>query len=169
VRQGKVWDFYFLLRSEAMEFDISEIGPGSVIEQADIEKAIGFSQASNWRDYQFKLMTLQGELSKLLADDGRDLTVCINGGSLQVLTHEEASKYNDAASRNAIHKMQRCLRRSLAVDTGEFDSDTLRFHEKSVMRQSRILQAIKTVSRKRMTLDAKEDNRPKIILKPRNN
>lgn len=150
-----------------MEFDVDEIEVGCVIDKATIEAALGYTQESNWREYQFSLMKLQHELAMQLSQEGKLFTVVVDGGSLRVLTHEEASKYNDAASKNAIQKMERCLRRSQAVDTGDFSDDALKFHERSLLRQSRILQAIKSVRRKKLTLDTHENNKPKIVLKPK--
>ena len=105
---------------------------------------IGFARNADKYEYQFALMQLVEHIQRLLWKDQKQYTVVSENGSIRVLTHEEASKYNAARFDGAISKMRRCHKRLTAVDCGQFDAETKDNHTKSILKSSRILTAIKT-------------------------
>ena len=150
-RQGKV----FYKRNYRMKFDIdvSSLSCGDVVEQSQCEKIIGFARNEDMYGFQFAVMQLSEHVQRLLWAGGKQFTVVTENGSIRVLTHEEASKYNAARFDGAIAKMRRCHKRLTAVDCGEFNSETKTNHMKSILKSSRILTAIKST---RATVEVKE-------------
>jgi hypothetical protein len=126
------------------EIDVSNLTAGDLVEQSECERVIGFTRASDKYEYSFALMQLVEYVQKLLWKDGKQYTVVSDNGSMRVLTHEEASKYNAARFDGAIQKMRRCHRRLTAVDCGKFNEEARENHTKSILKSSRILTAIKT-------------------------
>jgi len=142
--------------------DVSGLTAGDVIEQPQCEQVIGFARNENKYEYQFALMQLVDYVMKLLWKDGRKLTVVSDGGSVKVLTHQEASEYNAARFEGANAKMRRCHQRLLAVDCGSFDVDALHYHNQSIIKTSSILSAIKS-TRATIRVEPYKSNEPKMI------
>lgn len=144
-RHGEVRQGLFLFGVYKMKFDIdvSALQPGSVVEQSVCEKVIGFSRSSNQYEFQFNLMQLAEHISRLLWKDGRKWTVTTKDGTVCVLTHEQASKYNTQRFQNAIDKMRRCNRRLVAVEIAEIPKEHRAQHDEAIAKQSRILQGMR--------------------------
>ena len=146
-RPGAVWQgkVFFLTEVLMFDIDLQTIEPGTVLEMADCEKLFGYTRENNPTRYQFDLMRLADWIHKELCKFERILTVVCDGSDVRVLTHQQASDYNVQHFANAIKKMRKCHKRLAAVDTRELDAAKITIHDKSLVRQSRILQMIKTV------------------------
>ena len=129
------------------EIDIESIEPGSVLSQSDCDQLFGFAYETNPVEWQFKLMQLSDYVERELHKANRVLTVVCEGRTVRVLTHEEASIYNQKHFDNAIKKMRKCNRRKQAVDVTTLNEDQRKSHDSGLLRQSRILQAVKQVSK----------------------
>lgn len=129
------------------EIDIESIEPGSVLSQSDCDQLFGFSFETNPSDWQLKLVQLSDYVERELHKVHRVLTVVCEGRTVRVLTHEEASIYNQKHFDNAIKKMRKCNRRKQAVDVSSLNEDQRKSHDSGLLRQSRILQAVKQVAR----------------------
>lgn len=129
------------------EIDIESIEPGSVLSQSDCDQLFGFAYETNPVEWQFKLMQLSDYVERELHKANRVLTVVCEGRTVRVLTHEEASVYNQKHFDNAIKKMRKCNRRKQAVDVSTLNDDQRKSHDNGLLRQSRILQAVKQVSK----------------------
>lgn len=140
--------------------DIDAIEAGYVFDRATCELLIGFPRDSNRYEWQFELMKRCDQIQKELWDAGKHLTVVTTKSEIHVLTHEQASEYNATRFDNAIKKMRRCYKRLLAVNTGTFTDNMLQSHEKSIVKQSRILQAIKS-NRAEITVKPHDSGLPK--------
>jgi len=140
---------FFLFKELGMKFDIDVrvLEPGTTVEQSECESIVGIKRTGNEYAYQFALMQLGDFIQKSLWRLGKHLTVRTTNGEVQVLTHEEASKYNESRFDLAIDKMRRCNRRLNAVDVGELGKEAREDHSKAIIRQSRILTMLKTVRR----------------------
>ena len=148
-----------------MEFDIDvdKVEAGTTVEQAECEKIIGVKRKGNEYAYQFALMQLGEFIQRSLWKIGKQFTVTTSSGQVNILTHEEASKYNESRFDLAISKMRRCNRRLNAVNVGELSKESRDEHVRAIIRQSRILSMLKTVKRdlepeepkKRVTLGTK--------------
>lgn len=129
------------------DIDIESIEPGSVLSQSDCDQLFGFAYETNPVEWQFKLMQLSDYVERELHKANRVLTVVCEGRTVRVLTHEEASIYNQKHFDNAIKKMRKCNRRKQAVDVSTLNEDQRKSHDNGLLRQSRILQAVKQVSK----------------------
>ena len=146
------------------EVDIEGIEPGSMLSESDCELLFGFAYEKNPVDYQFKLMQLSDYVERELAKANRVLTVVCEGRTVRILTHEEAAVYNEKHFQNAIKKMRKCNRRKTAVDVAGFTEDAKKSHDQGLIRQSRILQAIK-LSAKDVTPQPRKLERPVMFKK----
>jgi hypothetical protein len=129
------------------EIELTGIEPGSVLAMSECERLFGYTRETNPVKYQFDLMRLADYVGKELAKIGLVYTVVCDGSDVRVLTHEQASDYNQQHFSNAIKKMRKCHKRLMAVDTRELEAERIKMHDKSIVRQSRILQTIKSISR----------------------
>lgn len=145
------------------DIDVTHVEPGTSIEQSVCETIIGIKRESDAYQYNFLLMQLGDFIEKSLWKIGKQYTVRTTGGSVQILTHEEASKYNDSRFDLAIGKLRRCNRRLMAVDPGKLTPGARLDHGTAIIRQSRILALVKTATRK-ISLEAHKDNRPPIVI-----
>ena len=127
------------------DVDIASIDCGSFLAESDCQKLFGYARIDDPVRYQFDLMRLSDWIGKELAKAGKVLTVTCDGAEIRVLTHEQASEYNQKHFDNSIRRMRKCMRRLSAVDIRELDSDRVKRHDKAIGRQSKILQMIKSV------------------------
>lgn len=145
------------------DIDVENVEPGTTIEQSTVEQIIGIKRKGNEYAYQFALMQLGEFVQRSLWKIGKHYTVRTSGGEVQVLTHEEASKYNDSRFDLAIEKMRRCNRRLAAVDIGQLSKEAREDHGKALVKQSRILAMMKTAKRE-LTLTAEAPKKPPIVI-----
>ena len=122
--------------------DVSDLSPGDIIEQSQCEAIIGFSRDSDKYEYQFAVMQLAEHVAHELRKGGKHFTVVTENGSVAVLTHEQASRYNAARFDGAIAKMRRCNRRLIAVNVGVLTVEAKADHLKNIQRQASVLQLI---------------------------
>lgn len=145
------------------EIDVTEVEAGTTVDQSECERILKISRKGNEYEYQFALMQLAEFIQKSLWKIGKQFTVTTSSGAVNILTHEEASKYNESRFDLAIAKMRRCNRRLNAVEIGELSKEARNDHGRAIIRQSRILSMLKTankdlepeVAKKRVTLGTK--------------
>lgn len=140
---------FFKRKHEAMRFElqVDEIKPGDVIEQSQCEVLIGFSRSSDKYAFQFQLMRLADFIATSLRKIGREYTVTTREGSVCILTHEQASRYNVSKFAAGLRKSRRSFRRLLAVDTSALTVEAKTEHGENLVKQSRVLQAISSRSK----------------------
>jgi hypothetical protein len=122
--------------------NISELEPGSVILQAQIEEICGISRQQDVELFRFHQMRIVQQLSKSLIDRGSIFTVCSRKCNIHVLTHAEASKYNQRAFRNGLKKSKRSTARLLGVDVAQLSPAEVLEHDRALHVQARTLSAI---------------------------
>ena len=145
------------------DIDVTNVEAGTTVDQSQCEKILDMKRKGNEYDYQFALMQLSDFIQRSLWKIGKQFTVATSAGQVNILTHEQASKYNESRFDLAIAKMRRCNRRLNAVDVGELSKEARDDHGKAIIRQSRILSMMKTANRdlspepvkKRVTLGTK--------------
>jgi hypothetical protein len=166
VRLGMAWRGYFYTKGKAMKFDVEvdQLEVGTTIEQSVVERIVGIKRQDNEAAYQFLVMQLAEFISNALWKIGKQYTVRTSGGEVLVLTHEEASRYNDSRFDLAMEKMRRCNRRLMAVDVGQLSDEARRDHGRAMIRQSTILAMVKT-AKKSISLEAETPKKPPIVLK----
>jgi hypothetical protein len=143
--------------------DIESVKAGSVIDQAEVEKVVGVRRSEDAYAYQFALLQFGDFIAKTLWRNGKQLTVTTNDGAVQILTHAEASVYNAKQFELAMAKLRRCNRRLGAVDASQLTPDDRQDHVKAMIRQSRILSAVK-IAKKPVELEQSSDNRPRLFV-----
>lgn len=146
------------------DIEVDNIEPGTVIEQSTAEKIVAVRKTENPMEFQFRLMQLSSEIERMLWRIGKQYTVRISGGDIQVLTHEEASRYNAARFENAIEKLKKCNRRLAAVDVRELSKEAREDHGRSIIKTSHIL-AMVTTARRDLTLGTASASVPKMTFK----
>lgn len=122
--------------------NISELQPGSVILQAQIEEICGITRQQDVELFRFHQMRIVQQLSKSLVDRGAIFTVCSRKCNIHVLTHAEASKYNQRAFRNGLKKSKRSTARLLGVDVAQLSPAEVLEHDRALHVQARTLSAI---------------------------
>jgi hypothetical protein len=145
------------------EIDVTDVEAGTTVDQSQCEKILGIKRKGNEYNYQFALMQLSDFIQRSLWKIGKQFTVTTASGQVIILTHEQASKYNESRFDLAIRKMRRCNRRLNAVEVGALSKEARDEHGKAIIRQSRILSMLKTtnkdiepeVAKKRVTLGTK--------------
>jgi hypothetical protein len=145
------------------EIDVTDVEAGTTVDLNECERVLGIKRKGNEYNYQFALMQLAEFIQRSLWKIGKQFTVTTSAGQVNILTHEEASKYNESRFDLAISKMRRCNRRLNAVDIGSLSKDSRDEHGRAIIRQSRILSMLKTtnkdiepeVAKKRVTLGTK--------------
>ena len=147
------------------DIDLETIEPGSVLEMEACEKLFGYLRKNDPIKYQFDLMRLANYIYCESANRGRIFTIICDKSDVRVLTHEQASDYNQQHYKNAIKKMRKCHRRLVAVNTAELDAARIANHDKSIIRQSRILQMIQSVGRGEITAEPRKQDRPAMFKK----
>jgi len=140
------------------EIDTTGIEAGDIIDQHVCESVIGYGRKGREYDFQFELMQLADQIARELWKDGKRFTVTVKDGSICVLTHEQASQYNQARFENAKGKMRRCHKRLVAVDTSKFTRDAAIEHMEAIAKQSRTLQMIR--SRSQLVVEPTERKTP---------
>jgi hypothetical protein len=147
-RFGEARVFNTLKGQRKMQFDIDVTGlePGDNVEQSVCEQLIGMERKGNEYAYQFALLQLGDFIQKSLWKIGKQFTVRTTNQEVQVLTHEEASKYNASRFELAIAKLRRCNRRLNAVDPGQLTKEAREEHGRTIIRQSRVLSLLKSAN-----------------------
>ena len=124
--------------------EVDHIEAGDVIEQSECESVIGIKRDADQYQFQFALMQLGEFISSSLWKIGKQFTVKTENGSVVVLTHEQASKYNASRFQNAIGKMRRCHRKNAAVNLGEIPEESRQDHVNILAKQGAILTGIRS-------------------------
>jgi hypothetical protein len=106
------------------EIDVTDVEAGTTVDQSECERILGIKRKGNEYNYQFALMQLAEFIQRSLWKIGKQFTVTTSAGQVNILTHEEASKYNESRFDLAISKMRRCNRRLNAVDIGSLSKDS---------------------------------------------
>jgi hypothetical protein len=147
------------------DINLETIELGSVLEMETCEKLFGYLRKDDPVKYQFDLMRLADYIYRESVRRGRVFTIICDKSDIRVLTHQQASDYNQQHYQNAIKKMRKCHRRLVAVNTAELDAEKVQNHDKSIIRQSRILQMIKAEGRGEITAEPRKHDRPAMFKK----
>ena len=137
--QGMDFIFHTLRRTLKMIFQVNtkQLKPGDSIGQSDCESAIGFTEESNQKEYQFALLQLLGTVQKQLKKEhGRELTVRIVGQELHILTDQESASYNPKRFDAGLRLARRAHRRLMAVNVARLTAADREMYAKNVSSQA---------------------------------
>jgi len=119
--------------------DVDALKKGQTIPVAEVEKLTGKTFGTT--EYLIALMGLSQFIERAMNAKGLVVTVCTEKGSVKILSDEEASAYNMREFGRAMKKATRTHWRQLGVNTAEFTEQAKVDHERSILVQSRMLQA----------------------------
>lgn len=146
--------------------DTTGIQQGDTITQEACEQAIGFTEQSDPKSFQFSLLQLMGAVSdQLKRERGRDLTLRIIGSTIYVLTDAEAAEYNPKRFEAGLRLARRAHRRLMAVNTASLNAEQRESHMKAVMAQAHKLSMLR--KREELPLESKKATTPKMVFSSR--
>lgn len=126
-----------------LDFDTLE--KGTVIPREKVEEIMGVKFTSP--RYQFKLMALVDMIQRGLKKRGLLWTVVIRGDQVRILTDAEAVEHNQKQTERGRRKMTRAFVRNRAVDVSQLSEEQKQTHERQLLNQGRMLQAMRVALR----------------------
>ena len=141
--------------------DIDALTKGQVLLVEEIENILGCSRSAQ-PQFALKALGLRNKIAKMLRDRGKPATVVLAKGTIRVLTDAEAVEYNPRQYRHGARKMARAHKRSMDVDPALLTCEQLKKHERSVIVQGCILQAIDS-QRRRLAIAIHQRQTPGLL------
>lgn len=135
VRLGMTW--VFEEQKMRFDFDVSNLERGDVIGVSTCEQILGCRHGTV--EFAQRQMYLSKWLEKELWRIGKQISVCICGAEIKLLTHAEASEYADSVYETGRRKIRLAHKRACAVDLGELSEERRTEHLKSVMRMANVI------------------------------
>lgn len=127
-----------------IDFDTYEIG--DVIGVDVIEHAFGVKRDD--RRYRLSQLAMANAAERAFMERGQLVTIKSQGDDVAILSHPEASIYNERRFKSALSSMVRCHARHTAVPMDQLPDDESRTrHTITNMRNGRTLQAAKQARR----------------------
>lgn len=146
--------------------DVSSLEHGDALTQEQCEDAIGYSESSDPKAFQFSLLQLMGVIQKALRQDrGREYTLRIVGSEIRILTDAEAAEYNPKRFEAGLRLARRAHRRLMAVNTASLNAEQRESHMKAVMAQAHKLSMLR--KREELPLESKKATTPKMVFSSR--
>lgn len=139
--------------------DFETLSKGDSLSPSELEAILHVSEGS--KEYAFKVMALQQQITEAFRQSGQRVTVAMVKGSLRVLTDPEASEYNAKRFRKSLRTVAETHERMCAVDVGQLSREERDEHERQVFRQGHILTAI-TQARKELGVKPVQRTTPRI-------
>jgi len=139
--------------------DFNTLDYGSTIPNEVVEEFFGVPADDD--SFRFKQIKFIYMVDMALRSRGMVATICVRNGTIKVLTHEEAAEYNRKRFNCHVSGMARVHEKNMHVAATELSKETRDVHTKTVMFQSKALQAVlrtksefqlETVSRKAPSL-----------------
>lgn len=124
-----------------LETVLPELKKGMTIPVESVEQIVGEKQST--REYGLKLMGLALMIDRYLARKGIELSVRTYRGTIQILDDAHATVYQRGRFGSGLGVMWRAHRKMRAVDISKLTADEQRAHEGELLRQSRLLHAVK--------------------------
>lgn len=116
--------------------DFEELSKGDLLSLEELEQITGKKHGTN--EFSFQLLSLQQKIS-----DATGFTVKIKDGQeLHILTDEEATKHNHNEFQRHKRGMFRRHNLMLAVDIAQLSESSKTAHERKLLRQGQLLQAM---------------------------
>lgn len=120
--------------------DFDALDYGSVIPNEILEDYYGVSQEDE--NFRFKQIDFIYLIDTQLRTRGMIATICVQNGQIKILTHEEAAEYNRRKFNCHVAGMARTHEKNMHVVATELCKETRDAHTKTVMFQSKALQAV---------------------------
>lgn len=129
--------------------NIEAIHPGYVISKEIIEQICQVipTDIESYKKYQLELMNLTTIISRELDRLGRPYTVRTHHGEIIILTHADASKYNQKKFSGGIKKMKKANHKLIGVDVSQLTPAERERHDAAIIKQSKLVSLIEMGSR----------------------
>jgi len=125
---------------EKWPMDFSSCDFGQIIPNSVIEEYYGVKEEDE--DFKFKQIRFMQLLDAELKARDMYATICIREGQIKILTHEEASEYNRKRFNCHVAGLARTHEKNMHVAANELEEETREEHNRTVMFQSKVLQAV---------------------------
>lgn len=128
---------------------IEAIHPGYVIQRETIEQICKVvpTDIESYKKYQLELMNLTTIISRELDRLGRQYTVRTHHGEIVILTHADASKYNQKKFTGGIKKMKKANHKLIGIDVSQLTQAEREAHDSAIIKQSKLVSLIEMGSR----------------------
>lgn len=148
------------MKTKRYPVDLSTIIKGRVFSPEEIEYLTGAKRGTP--EYALALLNLRTHIENALITTGHPpLTLKCDHNSLRVLTDAEAAEYNAQQFDRLQRRAARRFALQMAVDISELSENERETHEKKVLVNGKILQAISNV-RKQFKLKPHERKTPSL-------
>lgn len=131
--------------------DYDALSKGDVIAPETIEAAVNCKRLHP--QYALRLLSFKEHLERELMTRGQAITLKCEDQSIRLLTDEEASEYNAKATDAYFRRAAKAHVRNLSVDVGNLTTERRQQHERTLVVNSRMLQAMKR-ERRTMALES---------------
>ena len=119
--------------------DVDALTKGSIISVGDLEKITGTSRHTE--AYGWSVLVIRAEIERRFQEKGIVVSCCMVDGALHVLDDNAAVRYAEQRFAKGMRTMAQAHHKLLGVDTTQLSEELKPRHERSVMVQSKVLQA----------------------------
>ncbi len=130
------------------DIDCESLQKGDIIPVEKIEELTGYDRGS--REYAFGCLSVRTYIEDTMRSLKAPVTICSRDYDLVVLTDSAAFRHSDKRVRQQIKGVQRSHRRMQEVDTTNLTPDEQQDYERRLLVQSRYVQAINSVVRRKI-------------------
>jgi hypothetical protein len=120
--------------------DFSALDYGDVIPNEVLVDYYGISEDDE--GFRFKQIDFIQLVDSELRSRGIIATICVRDSQIKILTHEEAAEYNRRRFNCHVAGMARVHEKNMHVSSQELSKENRDIHTKTVMFQSKALQAV---------------------------
>lgn len=137
-------------------YDFDSLNKGSIIEAKELTEI--FELKPSEKAYSFALMGLANQIEKYFKQaSNQTVTVRRLGDDLHICTDEVASEVNQKRFNRDLRALLRDHDRLMGVDMTQLSHDRLRGHQRAIVNQSRVIQAVNgSMKRRSITAVAPE-------------
>jgi hypothetical protein len=140
--------------------DTDRLAKGDTVSVSEIERITSTVRGTD--GYALAAMALCQFIQKA---KGNAVTVRVDGGSIRLLTDEEAVDYNERQFASSIGRAGRAHYRQMGVDTSNLASESRAAHERSVLVNGKVLMA--AINAKKDALRVLSHPRATPLMQPR--
>lgn len=126
------------------------IHPGYIVKKETLQNIVQIApdkDVESYKKYQLELLSIGQIITSQLDKLNRPYTVVIRKEEIMVLTHAEASKYNQNKFSNGLKKAKRANRKLVHVDVSQLSPAEKERHDAAIIKQSKLVSLIEMGSR----------------------
>jgi hypothetical protein len=136
-----------------VELDLSKLKKGDVITLPQLEMLVGLPAKHG--TFKLQVLKLKEDISRRFRENHQQvITIAEVRGALHILTDELAAAYNARTFSHGRRKMRRSFYRNMGVDVRKLAAPDIIEHEKHLLHEGWVLQAMAGANKQRPTLAA---------------